>query len=79
MHKPPIQKPKQDDFVRTALRVPRDLHEELHEAATRGGWGLNDEILIRLQASTRDAKLDQLAKQNAELKAMLRKVLDAVG
>lgn len=79
MHKPPIQKPKQDDFVRTALRVPRPLHEALHEAAAKSGWSMNDEILARLQAPSLDARLEQIAKQNVELKTMLRKVLDAIG
>lgn len=78
MHKPPIQKSKQDDFVRTALRLPPDLHKAIKAAGDLNGWGMNVEILIRLRASTLEAKVDHLAQQNAELKAMLREILDAV-
>lgn len=42
---------KQDDFIRTALRVPPDLHKQLHEAASAAGRTFNAEIVARLTQS----------------------------
>ncbi|WCM88813.1 Arc family DNA-binding protein [Acidovorax sp. NCPPB 3576] len=39
----------QDDYIRTALRVPPDLHKEIHEAADKAGRSFNAEIIERLQ------------------------------
>lgn len=41
----------QDDFIRTALRVPPDLHRQIHEAAEKANRTFNAEIVARLQAS----------------------------
>jgi uncharacterized protein (DUF1778 family) len=42
---------QQDDFVRTALRVPPDLHALIHAAAEESGRTFNSEIVERLKAS----------------------------
>lgn len=41
----------QDDYIRTALRVPPDLHKALHESAAASGKSFNAEILGRLTDS----------------------------
>lgn len=41
----------QDDYIRTALRVPPDLHKQLHDAADAKGRSFNAEIIERLQES----------------------------
>lgn len=41
----------QDDYIRTALRVPPELHKQLHRAAFVATRTFNAEILSRLQAS----------------------------
>jgi hypothetical protein len=41
----------QDDFQKTALRLPRDLHEKVVSAANASGRSMNAEIIARLQAS----------------------------
>jgi hypothetical protein len=41
----------QDEYVRTALRVPPDLHRALHDAADAAGHSFNAEIIGRLQGS----------------------------
>lgn len=41
----------QDDYIRTALRVPPDLHKQIHRAAFVATRTFNAEILSRLQAS----------------------------
>ncbi|AKA17368.1 Arc family DNA-binding protein [Aeromonas hydrophila] len=37
------------DIQRTALRLPRDLHNAIHEAADASGRTMNAEIVYRLQ------------------------------
>lgn len=37
------------DIQRTALRLPRDLHNAIHEAAAASGRTMNAEIVYRLQ------------------------------
>lgn len=46
---------QQDDFIRTALRVPPDLHKSIHEAAKVAGRTFNAEIVHRLQLSFEQA------------------------
>lgn len=53
----------QDEFQKTALRLPKDLHAALHEAASAAGRSYNAEIISRLQASFKapmDLKREQL-------------------
>lgn len=44
----------QSDFVKTALRLPPDVHVRLHEAAQANGRSYNAEIIARLQESFSD-------------------------
>lgn len=71
MIKPPIQQPKQQDHVKTAVRMPPSLHKTLKQAAEENQHSLNDEMLARLNTSM----LEQLTKQNEEIKMLLRQVL----
>jgi Arc-like DNA binding domain len=41
----------QDDYIRTALRVPADLHKAIHASAAAGNRTFNAEIIARLQSS----------------------------
>lgn len=41
----------QDDYIRTALRVPPELHSALHKAADESERSFNAEIIERLKAS----------------------------
>lgn len=72
MTKPPARKTIQDDWIKTALRLPRDLHAELQAGADINAQSLNAEILQRLQLRQHQAVMDELA----EVKAMLRKLMD---
>ena len=47
MIKPNTQK----DYVKTALRLPPDLHADLHVAAKVAERGLNAEMIFRLRQS----------------------------
>jgi hypothetical protein len=76
MKKPPIFKPQQVDFVKTAVRLPPQLHKELKETAEMNGSPLNAEIIARLMAAPVQEKLDSLATNDQEIKSMLRELLD---
>ena len=41
----------QDDYIRTALRVPPELHARIHESAKSNQRTFNAEIVARLEAS----------------------------
>lgn len=41
----------QTDFVKTALRLPPDLHAEIHRAAEQAERSYNAEIVHRLRES----------------------------
>lgn len=41
----------EEDIQKTALRLPKDLHRKVHEAATESGRSMNAEIVARLQES----------------------------
>lgn len=41
----------QDDYMKTALRLPRDVHARIQEAATAAGRSMNAEMVARLQES----------------------------
>lgn len=58
--------------MQSAVRMPRALREEIKDAAKRNGRAMNAEILYRLQASP----LEDIKRQNEELKKMIREVLD---
>ena len=68
----------QDDYIKTALRLPRDLHAKVLMSAQAAGTTLNAEMLSRIAGADEVAANKELVRQNAELKAMLREVLDAL-
>ncbi|MBY0243162.1 MAG: Arc family DNA-binding protein [Burkholderiaceae bacterium] len=78
MIKPPIQKQAQQDYIKTALRIPRDLHADILDAAERNGRSMNAEIIARLQAEPVNDLLTQLARDVIEIKALDREILDVV-
>lgn len=42
---------RQDDYIRTALRLPPDMHKALHDSADASGKSFNAEIIARLQST----------------------------
>ncbi len=70
----PTKKETQSDYIKTALRLPPDLHAEIQAAALHMGHSMNAEILNRL----RTTQASQVAAELAEIKQSLRKILDAV-
>lgn len=41
----------QDDWHKTGLRLPKDLHQRLHDAAASSGRSYNGELVARLEGS----------------------------
>lgn len=72
MTKPPTKKLSQSHYIKTALRLPPDLHSALQADAERAGRSLNAEILARLQDR------GEIAAELAVIRTTLRKILDAV-
>lgn len=72
MTKPPLQKPSQKNFVKSAVRFPPELRDEIRAAAIHNGRSFNAEVLARLQTSVPEQILSELA----EMKAMLRRILE---
>jgi predicted HicB family RNase H-like nuclease len=53
---------RQSDYVKTSLRVPRDLHKKLLAAASDSERSLNAELIERLVASfVRDSVEERLS------------------
>jgi hypothetical protein len=42
---------KQQDYVKTALRLPRDIHAAVHESAQHAERSFNAELITRLRES----------------------------
>lgn len=74
MTTPPAKKTTQSDYIKTALRLPPDLHAEILADAERHGHSMNTEILFRLRA----AAPGRLPAELSEIKAMLQRVIEAV-
>lgn len=61
----------QDDYVKSSVRMPKDLHAILTKSAAENGRSLNAEILARLSETPVRDKLDSMH-------ALLRKVVEIV-
>ena len=61
----------QDDYMKTALRLPRDLHAKIQEAATASGKSLNSELIHRLQQSFEGNVSTDLALVLASLESVV--------
>ncbi|SFU99329.1 Arc-like DNA binding domain-containing protein [Paenacidovorax caeni] len=65
----------QDDYIRTALRVPPDLHKDIHEAADKAGRSFNAELIERLSSTFEQESTNKLLRGNLVL---LRALADFV-
>ena len=62
----------QDDFIRTALRVPPALHQQLHDASDVANRSFNAEIIARLEDSFKQSnRASEDALQSLKLVAQL--------
>jgi len=72
MTNPPIKKLDQTDYIKTNVRLPRDLHAELSAEAHKNGRSLNSEIISGLRKDQGTVILAEIT----ELKAMVQTLLD---
>lgn len=68
----------QDEYVRTALRLPPDLHSAVKGAAKAAGHTMNAEIIARIAAAEENASFKTVVKQNEELKRLLLQLIESV-
>lgn len=81
----------QDDYIRTALRLPRDLHKEVQDSAEKNNRSMNAEIVARLEKSfieepiepTSLAGIQQqihgLVDENIKMRELLMEHLEFIG
>lgn len=74
MTRPPKTKTAPSAPIKTTIRLAPDVHAELLAAAEENRRSINAELLARVHGS----QLGALRREIAELKAMLREVLDLV-
>lgn len=64
--------------IKTAMRIPADLHADLQDTAAREGHSMNVEIVNRLTAAAGGASLTAVFEQNKKIMAELAKTQDMV-
>lgn len=70
---------RQDDYIRTALRLPPDMHKALHDSADASGKSFNAEIIARLQASFEEpAQGESFTTSTADAVHLLLKKVEAI-
>lgn len=72
MTKPPAKNNLQPNYIKSALRLPPELHAEVSAAAEHNGRSLNAEIIARL----RDSKTTDVLAELAELKQIIQKLIE---
>lgn len=68
----------ESDYVKTSLRLPPELRDEVVATGKRNGRTMNDEILARIVAADDRATLKHLVKQNEELRRLMMEMLDRI-
>lgn len=72
------EKPPKKPAIKTAMRIPADLHADLQDAAIRADHSMNAEIISRLTAAAGGASLSAILEQNEQIMAELKKTQDMV-
>ena len=75
----------QDDYIKTALRLPRKLHARLLKSSKETGKSMNAEIIARLGASfdseseTQKKEIHGLVSRHTDLEKVVEGLQAAVG
>lgn len=64
------------DYVKTSVNMPRALRDSLKASGKANGRTMNAEIVARALEAEDRATFRQLVKQNDELRALMREMLD---
>jgi len=73
-----LAKKQKPNRVKTALRLPEDLHDELKKAADLNERSLNAEIVARLLQSSLSEAFATLQSDSTEIKALAHEILRTV-
>ena len=68
----------QDEYIRTAMRLPPDLHKAVKEAARVAGHTMNAEIIARVAAAEEHASFKLLVRQSDELRRLMVEMLERI-
>lgn len=60
----------QDEYIKTALRLPRDLHRNVQDSAERNGRSMNAELVDRLASSFLDLSAEYKVAIDAQQQAL---------
>jgi predicted HicB family RNase H-like nuclease len=71
-----MEKPNKPKRIETTLRLPPELHDELVTAGAKAGRSANEEIIHRCKAHAQAVALDEIVRQNAELRRMVQVLID---
>jgi hypothetical protein len=72
------EKPPKKPSIKTAMRIPADLHSDIQDAAARADHSMNAEIVARLTAAAGGASITAVIEQNKQIMAELKKTQDMV-
>lgn len=73
------RKAHQDDYQKTALRVPRELHAKIIDAAKKNNRTMNAEIVERLGASfDKDVEIDSFSGLSEESAGLLNRFIESL-
>jgi hypothetical protein len=72
------EKPPKKPAIKTAMRIPAELHADIAEAAKRADHSMNAEIIHRLTAGAGGVSLFALAEQNVEIMAEIHRTQEMV-
>jgi hypothetical protein len=64
------------DIVKTSLRLPRQVRNELIQAGEPHGRGMNDEILARITARPIHERLDKIEQDMSRMMSILIELRD---
>jgi hypothetical protein len=65
--------PPKKPAIKTAMRIPAELHAGLQDAAARAGHSMNTEIIARLTAAAEGASIAAVMEQNRQLMAEVKR------
>lgn len=65
-------------LIKTSVRMPAEVLADLKAVAKENGRTMNEEILARVLEAENRATFKLLVKQNDELRALMREMLDQI-
>lgn len=68
----------QDDYIRTAIRLPRDLHADVRKAAAIAGHTMNAELIARIAGAEDRGAIHALTKQNERILKILSEMSETI-